>query len=358
MRLRESISLLRRHRLGWMGGIILIILYLGAIFADFLSPYPYDMAVKEKSYHPPVRVHFLDKKGKFHLLPFVYNYQLKIDPLTRKKVYLPDTSKIYPVKFFFRGKPHRILGLFPTRLRLFGVDPPAHIFLLGSDVYGRDIFSRLLYGSRVSLSIGLVGVLITFSLGLLVGGVAGYFGGVVDSLVMRICELIMMLPGFYLLLALRAAFPPGLSSIQVYFLIVLILSFIGWAGLARVIRGIVLSISQQEFVLAAKALGVSTPRLIFKHILPNTFSYSIVAATLAIPSYILGESALSLLGLGIQEPQASWGNMLSEAMNIGSLTAHPWILVPGAFIFLAVLSFNFLGDGLRDLLDPYHRILR
>jgi peptide/nickel transport system permease protein len=238
------------------------------------------------------------------------------------------------------------------RTRLFGVDEPAKIYLLGADYRGRDLFSRILYGSRVSLSIGFVGVAVSFSVGMLVGGISGFFGGRTDNLLMRLCEMVMMIPGFYLMLALRAAFPPDLSSVEVYLMIVLIMSFIGWAGLARVIRGMVLSIREKEFVTAAHASGQGSLRIIVRHILPNTLSYVIVAVTLSIPSYILGESALSLIGLGIQEPYASWGNLLSEAMNIAEIKFHPWILIPGLFIFVTVMSFNFLGDGLRDAFDP------
>jgi peptide/nickel transport system permease protein len=238
------------------------------------------------------------------------------------------------------------------RTRLFGVDEPARLYLLGADYRGRDLLSRIVYGSRISLSIGFVGVVVSFFVGMVVGGISGFFGGRTDDVLMRICEMVMMIPGFYLMLALRAAFPPGLSSVEVYFMIVLIMSFIGWAGLARVIRGMVLSIREKEFVTAAIASGENSLRIILRYILPNTLSYVIVSVTLSIPAYILGESALSLIGVGIQEPYASWGNLLSEAMNIGEIKFHPWILVPGVFIFVAVMAFNFLGDGLRDAFDP------
>jgi peptide/nickel transport system permease protein len=228
----------------------------------------------------------------------------------------------------------------------------ARLYLLGADARGRDLLSRLLYGSRVSLTIGLVGVAITFVLGMLVGGISGYFGGRTDVVLMRACEMFMMIPGFYLMLALRSALPPEMSSVEVYVLLVAIMSFIGWAGFARVVRGMVLSIRNREYVLAAQASGASHLTIILRHVLPNTLSYAIVALTLSIPGYILGESALSLLGLGIQDPHASWGNLLKEAMDVAQIKFHPWILLPGLCIFVTVMAYNFLGDGLRDAFDP------
>jgi len=353
---------LKRHKPASAAAVVLVFLYLVMLFADFFAPYHYDNEQRQNSYNPPTRIHFRDAAG-FHLRPFVYRSAYKFDEVYRR-IYTEDTSRRFPLKFFFNGDEHRILGLFTTDIHLFGVDPhtnkalgvgvdpPARIYLFGADSRGRDLFSRILYGSRVSLSIGLVGVAISFSIGMLVGGAAGYFGGKTDNLVMRLCEMVMMVPGFYLLLALRASFPPELSSVQVYLLIVFIMSFIGWAGLARVVRGMAISLREREFVIAAKAAGVSNFGIIFKHILPNTLSYAIVSLTLSIPGYILGESALSLLGLGIQDPHASWGNLLSEAMSVAELKFHPWILIPGLFIFITVMAFNFLGDGLRDAVDP------
>jgi len=269
------------------------------------------------------------------------------------KEYKEDTSRIYPVRFFVKGPERKVFGFIKTERYLFGTEGEGRIFLFGTDNQGRDIFSRVLYGARISLSIGIIGVSISFILGLLIGGLSGYFGGWLDTLMMRVVELIMMFPFFYLMLALRAVFPPNLSSLQVYLLIVVILSLIGWASLARIIRGMVLSIREEEYVMAARALGLSSFRIITRHILPNTFSYTITAITLSIPDYIIGESALSLLGLGIQEPYPSWGNMLSVAVgNLRILTGAPWMLIPGFFIFLTVLAFNFLGDGIRDVTDP------
>ncbi len=348
---RIALRRLRRHRLAMWALGVLVALYAMCIFADFIAPYSMDDEQRDLSYCPVMKLNFRDEAGRFHLRPFVYRYSYTFDAYYNR-VYVQDKSRTYPIRLFVKGAEHKLLGFIPMKTRLFGVDEPARIYLLGADYRGRGLFSRILYGSRVSLSIGLVGVAVSFSVGLLVGGISGFFGGRTDNVLMRVCEMVMMIPGFYLMLALRAAFPTDLSSVQIYLMIVLIMSFIGWAGLARVIRGMVLSIREKEFVTAARASGESALRIIVRHILPNTLSYVIVAVTLSIPGYILGESALSLIGLGIQEPYASWGNLLSEAMNIAEIKFHPWILIPGLFIFVAVMSFNFLGDGLRDAFDP------
>jgi len=347
--MKEIYKYIQKNNLAYISLFILLILYIIAVFADFISPYPYDYQHKEMEYHPPTRLHFIDEDGKFHFIPFVYGYQ-RLNPST--PVYKENKKKKYKLRFFVKGKEHYILGLFKTNLHLFGVEKGGKIFLLGTDKLGRDIFSRLLYGSRISLSIGLVGVLISFTLGSIIGGIAGYFGGKVDNILMRLAEIIMSFPGFYLILALRSVFPPDISSVELYFLIVIVLSFIGWAGLSRVVRGMVLSIREQEFVVAAKSYGASPLRIIVKHIIPNTFSYLLVSATLSIPGYILGESALSVLGLGIQEPYSSWGNMLSDARSISVISLYPWVLAPGLAIFITILAFNILGDALRDALDP------
>lgn len=349
--MKEIIFYIKKNKLAYLSFYILIVLYFLAIFADFIAPYPYDIQHRDTPYHPPTQIHFFDKNGNFSLRPFVYEYKL-VDPIFKR--YKIDYTKKHYIYFFVKGDKHYLLGFIPMYTHLFGVKE-GKIFLLGADHLGRDIFSRLLYGARISLSIGIVGVLISFVIGALVGGISGYFGGYIDNILMRISEVIMSFPGFYLMLALRAIFPITLSSVEVYFLIVVILSFIGWAGLARVIRGMVLSIREQDFVLAAKSYGASSLRIITKHILPNTFSYLLIAATLSIPGYILGESALSLLGLGIQEPYASWGNMLAAARSITAISNYPWILSPGIAIFITILAFNLLGDALRDALDPKFR---
>jgi len=349
--LRLAMRRLKRHKTAMAGLFVLVALYLSALFADFIAPYSFDDELRGNSHAPPSKIHFVDAEGKFHLQPFVYGVSFEFDEF-HERVFAEDKTKRYPIKLFVRGDEHKLLWVFPTDIHLIGVDKPARLYLMGADSRGRDLFSRILYGGRISLSVGLVGVTVSFLLGLTVGGIAGYFGGWVDSALMRMCEMIMIIPGFYLMLALRAAFPPTLPSTSVYVMIVLIMSFIGWAGLARVVRGMVLSIASKDYVTAAKAVGGKDIIIIFKHVLPNTLSYVIVSLTLSIPGYILGESALSLLGLGIQDPQASWGNLLSDAMHVTEIQFHPWMLIPGAFIFVTVMAFNFLGDGLRDAFDP------
>jgi peptide/nickel transport system permease protein len=336
-----------KNKVSYISFWVLLFLYALAILANCISPYPYQLQNREYALCPPT-LPLIIKDKKLHR-PFVYGIKIENPAF---KIYSRDTTKVYPIKLFTKGEPRKIFGIFTSNRYLFGVEE-GKIFLFGTDLHGRDIFSRILFGARISLSIGIIGVSISFILGLLIGGISGYFGGKIDSFLMRLVEIIMMFPFFYLMLALRAAFPPNLSSTQVYFLIVVILSLIGWASLARIIRGMVLSIKEEEYVLAAKALGVSSLRIIVRHILPNTLSYTITALTLSVPGYILGESALSLLGLGIQEPHASWGNMLSVTIgNLRILTDAPWMLIPGFFIFLTVISFNFLGDGIRNITDP------
>ena len=338
---------LRRSPLAVAGGALLVVLYLLALFAPFLAPYAESDIDRARFFHPPTPLHLRDAQGRWQR-PFVYGSRAGAD-----QSYAIDTSQRYPLRFFTRGARYRLFGLLPGDRHLFGVDRPGRIFLLGADDTGRDVWTRLLYGSQVSLTVGLVGIAISFTLGLLLGGVSGYVGGWVDTVIMRSTELLLSIPGLYLIVALRGVFPLELPSQQTYLAIVAILSFIGWASLARVIRGMVLSIRRAEFVLAAEAMGASSLRIIVRHILPNTLSFTIVAATVAVPGYILGEVFLSFLGVGVQPPAASWGNMLNAARSERVLTSFPWMLLaPGLAIFLTVMAFNFFGDGLRDALDP------
>jgi len=346
---RIAMRRLRRHKLALVGLGVLVLMYLGALFADFAAPYRYDNEDRKRPYLSPDRIRFRDEKG-FSLRPFVFNRtsELELGEWLEKV----DKTKRYYIKFFVKGEKYKLLGAISCRIHLFGVDKPCRIRLLGSDWNGRDVFSRICYGARISLTVGLIGVFISFTLGLIVGGISGYFGGFTDTLLMRLVELLMSFPAFYLLLSLTAALPRDLTSTQRYILIVVILAFLGWPGLARVIRGMVLSLKEEEYALAARGIGAGSFKIIIRHILPNTFSYAIVAATLRIPGYIIGESALSLLGLGINEPQPSWGNMLSQAMSPANLQNYPWIIAPGFFIFFAIMAYNLLGDGLRDAFDP------
>ena len=405
---------LRKNRVAVAGGWILGILYVAACFAGFLGPYHYDdrdpdsartgpMLFGGTTYEPldkpsqveegaTVRtwvpkwrwfsggVHFHDSEGNFTLRPHVHPIvEKEYDDEYGDKTYARggmDTSVSLPIEFFVEDeKPHEVfslLGFLPIegRTRLFGVRKPpgvqgvARVYLFGSDTSGRDLFSRVLIGAQVSLSVGLVGIAISMSLGMLLGGLSGYLHGKVDFVVMRIVEVILAVPGLYLIIVLGGFLRQvriddrPLSSRQTYLMIVFVLAFIAWASISRVIRGMVLSIRESDYVIAARAIGVPWWRVITRHILPNTLSYAIVTATLYVPYYILGEVSLSFLALGIQEPEPSWGNMLSEAQQAALLVACPWLIVPGLFIFLAVLAFNFLGDGLRDAADPKAVIVR
>ncbi|MCB9495543.1 MAG: ABC transporter permease [Fibrobacteria bacterium] len=318
-------------------------LYLAAVLAGWLAPYGMDDESRGHSWAPPSSWHWVDGRPSIHPVSYTFDENAR-------RVYVEDSSRAVPVRLFVNG-------------RLFGLDSleaaatseggaSARLYLLGADARGRDLLSRLLYGSRVSLSIGIVGVSISTLIALVVGGLAGFFGGWVDRLLMRLCEVFMLIPAFYLLMLLRATLPLDWDSRVVYLSIVLILSFIGWAGLARVIRGLVQSLRSADYIVAARALGVPPLVILRRHALPQTFGFLAIQATLSIPGYVVAESGLSLLGLGIQDPQTSWGNLLQEAMSIAEIRLHPWSLIPGLFLFAAVLSYNLAGDALRDALDP------
>lgn len=342
----------RKHKLAMAGGVVVILLYLIAVFAPVLSPYDPQEFDKDFTYVPPTKLHFVDESGTFHLRPFVYGLERSVDPETYRRVYTEDTSRRFPVRFFVRGFEYRLLGVFPADRHLFGVGE-GKIFLFGTDKLGRDVFTKILYGARVSMSIGLVGVTISFFLGLLLGGISGFYGGVVDNAIQRSIEILRSFPSIPLWMTLSAALPPHWSPIAVYFMVTVILSVLGWTGLARVVRGKILALKEESYAEAALLSGASDLYVIRRHLIPGFMSHIIASLTLRIPAMILAETALSFLGIGLRPPVISWGVLLQEAQNVSSIALRPWLFTPAAFIIIAVLSFNFLGDGLRDAADPY-----
>lgn len=336
----------RKHRLAMVGSVVLIVLYLLAAFHPFVSPYLPNTRNEDYVFAPPQRVHF---DG---LRPYVYDMQQTLDMQTFRRTYTEDTSARHYVRFFVPGEPYKLFGVIPATVRLFGVEEGV-IFLFGTDKLGRDLFSRNLYAASISLTIGLVGVLLAFVLGCLFGGISGYYGGIVDDIIQRMIEVLQSVPTIPLWMGLSAALPPHWSSLQIYFGITLILSLIGWAGLARVVRGKILELREEDFVMAAKLSGSSDAKIIGKHLLPGFMSYLIVDMTFSIPGMIIGETALSFLGLGIRPPAVSWGVLLQDAQNIRTISQQPWLLIPAGFVIVTVLMFNFVGDGLRDAADPY-----
>ncbi len=344
---------LKKNPLARFGAVLLLVFYLAAIAADFVAPYDPYFQQTNGSLLPPTKIYWKTEAGEW-IGPHVYpTTQGAIDLETGERELIENKDQPSPIRLFVKGSPYKIFGLIPANLHLFGTTGEGTINLLGTDEQARDQFSRLIHGARISLFIGLVGISISFPLGMIVGGISGYFGGIADTIIMRLLEVMMTIPSIYLLVALAAVLPPGISSTQRFLLIVVITSFISWAGLARVIRGQVLSIKQQEYVQAALTMGAQPFYIIIRHVLPQTATYVIISATLAIPGFIVAESVLSLIGLGIQQPDPSWGNMLSLATNASILVLQPWLVWPPALlIILTVLSFNLLGDGLRDALDP------
>lgn len=342
---------LKRHKLALIGGGVLTIFYIAALFCEFFAPYDTLTRHQEYTFCPPQRLHIFHEK-KLHLRPFVYKYIRERDPVSLRWKYTEDKTVRYPIHFFTRGVEYKLWNSIPGATHFFGAKDGV-IFLFGTDKLGRDMFSRIIYASRISLTIGLVGVSISFVLGCILGGISGYFGGAIDTIIQRIVEFLISIPTIPLWMALSAALPPMWSPISVYFGITVILSIVGWTGLARVVRGKLLELREEDFVIAAKISGTGELTIITKHLLPSFLSYLIVSLTLSIPGMILAETSLSFLGLGIRPPTVSWGTLLKQAQNVSAVVQNPWLLIPGIFVIVAVLAFNFLGDGLRDAADPY-----
>jgi peptide/nickel transport system permease protein len=344
----------RKHRLAMVAGVIVCGFYLVAIGADFLATTDPEGSEAQRSLMPPQPIHWFDG---WAFSPHVYAVKGRRDPRTFKRVYVTDATQKIPVHFFAQGFPYKFLGLFPTNRHLVGVGPDREaaqtLFLLGTDVQGRDLWSRLMYGTRISVSIGLVGVALSLFLGILLGGLSGFYGGVIDTVIQRIIEILRSIPTIPLWMGLAAALPRDWTILQIYFAITIIISLLGWTELGRVVRGRFLGLREEDFILAARLAGCSELRIIFVHMVPSFMSHIIAATTLALPAMIISETSLSFLGLGLRPPAISWGVLLQQAQNVQTVAISPWLMLPAVPVIIAVLAFNFLGDGLRDAADPY-----
>lgn len=339
------------HRLAFYSLIVLIVLYLAAALCEIAAPNAPDKRAASRSYEQPQFPHIFAEDG-LHW-PFVYPRIQHINPETLLRTYTDDTSRRIPIRFWAKGDPYRLWGLFPMDRHLIGLENGERLYLMGADRLGRDLFSRILYGSRISLSLGLVSVFLSLFLGVIIGGISGYYGGLIDNLIQRFIEILRSFPTIPLWLALSAAMPADWSQIRVYFCMTIILALIGWTGLARVVRGKILALREEDYAMAARVAGVREFTIILKHLVPGFMSHLIVTVTLAIPGMVLAETSLSFLRLGLRPPTISWGVLLQDAQNMRAVDLYPWLMFPVAFVIVTVLMFNFLGDGLRDAADPY-----
>lgn len=341
-----------QHKLAMISLVVLAILYFIVATCGFLSPYTPNQRFRGLSYAPPTRVKFFED-GRL-TRPYVHDISVERDPVTLKQVFEIDEDTQNPLYFFVEGsEEYKFMGLFKTKYRLFGTEE-GNVFLLGTDKMGRDLFSRIMIGTRLSLTIGLLGVTISLILGILIGGISGFYGGVIDNVIQRIIEFMISIPQIPLWMALAAALPDSWTVVHRYFAITIILSILGWTGLARVVRGKLLSLRDEDFVHAAQLSGGNDLYIILRHLIPNFMSYILVNITLTIPAMIIGETSLSFLGLGLQPPAISWGVLLQGAQQVSAVAQYPWLLTPALFVIFAILAFNFVGDGLRDAADPYN----
>lgn len=344
----------REHKVALISGVVVILIYLVALFAEFLAPFSPDAVNAQYLYAPPQTLHLFDTSDGIKFAPFVFGYKSTVDAAAGRRIFTQDETQKIPVGFFVKGEEYKFLGLFTASRRLLGPKEVGQsMYLLGADRLGRDMLSRLIFGTRISMSIGLVGVAISLVLGILLGGMSGYYGGTVDNAIQRVIEFLRSIPTIPLWMGLAAALPTNWPPLRIYFGITIILSLIGWTGLARVVRGRFLALRAEEFVTAAELDGASDLRIIMRYMVPSFLSHIIASTTLAIPAMILSETSLSFLGMGLQPPLVSWGTLLKDAQSVRAVLQAPWLLWPAAAVVVSVLALNFLGDGLRDAADPY-----